>query len=332
MVDGVSLDLDRGEMLAVVGESGSGKSVLARSIMRLLPKQNVESVGSVRLDGEELVGKREKQMRAYWGPRVAMIFQDPMTALNPVVTVGAQIMEPLRVHTARSREQRKRAALGLLREVGVSEPERRLEQYPHQLSGGMRQRVMIAIALAVDPELLMADEPTTALDVTIQQQVLALIKREQSRRNMSVVFITHDLSLARTYAERVAVMYAGQLVEVAPIALLQDRARSPYTVALQRSSPRLEDPPHRRLEAIPGRPPSLLTVPEGCRFAPRCVFARERCLTEPPPLVADEGNPDHLYRCFFPVGTALGDEALASNRERGVSASGAVVEAEAMAS
>ncbi|WP_200900832.1 ABC transporter ATP-binding protein [Pseudarthrobacter siccitolerans] len=324
-VDDVSLAIRGGEMLALVGESGSGKSVLARSIMRLLPRSGVESSGEILIKGEDLASLSEPQMRPHWGPTVSMIFQDPMTALNPVMRIGDQIVESLRGANTGGFRALRRAAVKALNDVGVSEPERRVQQYPHQLSGGMRQRVMIAIALIRDPQVLVADEPTTALDVTIQAQVMQLLKREQQSRQMSVLFITHDLGLAASYAENVMVMYAGQVVESGPADAVLRSSRTPYASALRNSMPLVKNPPHARLEAIAGRPPDLASLPTGCRFASRCAYSQERCLKEEPQLVSDNGREDHKYRCFFPVGLPEGDAALRANRAKGTSASGVPV-------
>lgn len=324
-VDDVSLTIRGGEMLALVGESGSGKSVLARSIMRLLPRKGVESSGEISVASESLSNLSERQIRRHWGPNISMIFQDPMTALNPVMRVGDQIVESLRGVRKRDARGLRQTAIDALVDVGVSEPARRVQQYPHQLSGGMRQRVMIAIALIRDPQVLVADEPTTALDVTIQAQIMDLLKREQQSRKMSVLFITHDLGLAAMYAENVMVMYAGQVVESGPATRVLSSPRTPYTQALHNSMPLIDNAPHTRLEAIAGRPPDLASLPAGCRFAPRCLYAQERCLEEEPQLVADPERQDHMYRCFFPVGRPEGDAALAVNRSKGASSSGVEV-------
>lgn len=324
-VDDVSLAIRGGEMMALVGESGSGKSVLARSIMRLLPRNSVESSGEIRVTGVDLSNLSERQMRRHWGPSISMIFQDPMTALNPVMRIGDQIIESLGTAKAGGSRKHREAAINALNAVGVSEPERRVRQYPHQLSGGMRQRVMIAMALIRDPQLLVADEPTTALDVTIQAQVMQLLKREQQSRQMSVLFITHDLGLAAAYAENVMVMYAGQVVESGPADAVLRSSRTPYASALRNSMPHVKNPPHTRLQAIAGRPPDLAALPQGCRFAPRCAYAQARCLQEEPQLVSDDGREDHKYRCFYPVGLPEGDAALHANRMRGASASGVPV-------
>jgi oligopeptide/dipeptide ABC transporter ATP-binding protein len=299
-VDGVSFTLDRGRTLGIVGESGSGKTVLARSIMGLLPKRNVIRAGSVRYEGLDLLTASAEQVRDLWGAEMAMIFQDPMTSLNPVQRIGHQITEGMRHHLGMDRKTASANALALLREVGIPEPRRRLKQYPHELSGGMRQRVMIAVALACGPKLLFADEPTTALDVTVQAQILNLLQREQRDRDMAMILVTHDLGVVAGRADEIAVMYAGELVEKAPTAALFANVRMPYTEALLRSIPTLEAPSHSRLQAIPGRPPDLVNPPEACRFAARCPYVRDRCRTEAPPLL--EGEPGHFYRCWYPVG------------------------------
>jgi peptide/nickel transport system ATP-binding protein len=299
-VDGVSFTLDRGRTLGIVGESGSGKTVLARSIMGLLPKRNVNRSGEVRYLGKDLVSAPAGQVRDLWGAEMGMVFQDPMTSLNPVLRIGNQITEGMRFHLKMDRKTATATALALLREVGIPEPERRLKQYPHELSGGMRQRVMIAVALACGPKLLFADEPTTALDVTVQAQILNLLQREQRERDMAMILVTHDLGVVAGRADEIAVMYAGQIVEKAPTAVLFANVRMPYTEALLRSIPILDAPSHTRLQAIPGRPPDLVNPPTGCRFAARCAYARDRCREEAPPLL--EGEPGHFYRCWYPVG------------------------------
>ena len=263
------------------------------------------------------------RVRRLWGREMAMVFQDPMTSLNPVVKVGRQITESLRHHLGQNRAQARDTAIDLLREVGLPAAERRFDEYPHQLSGGMRQRVTVAIALACGPRLLIADEPTTALDVTVQRQILDLLEREQQERNMAMILVTHDLGVVANRTDAIAVMYAGQVVEQAPTATLFGRMRHPYTEALLGSIPRIEDPSHTTLAAIPGRPPDLADLPPGCRFAPRCRYAQDRCLVEGPPLVADGGGgASHLHRCFFPVGTPEGAAALARNEAAGRNAAG----------
>ncbi len=298
-VEHVSLALSRGRTLGIVGESGSGKSVLSRSIMGLLPSYATRT-GSVQFDGIEMVDAPTSQLRELWGAQMAMVFQDPMTALNPVQRIGTQITESIKEHLDYSKTQQKETAVALLRSVGIPEPERRLKQYPHEMSGGMRQRVVIAIALACGPALLFADEPTTALDVTVQAQILDLLAAQQREREMGVVLVTHDLGVVATRADDIAVMYGGRIVEQATATQLFSQMRHPYTEALLRSIPRLDLPSHTRLEAIGGRPPDLLNPPPGCRFAPRCPYARDRCHTEEPALV-DDGT-GHLFRCWYPVG------------------------------
>ncbi len=308
-VEDVSLSLQRGRTLGIVGESGSGKSVLSRSLMGLVPGY-AERTGSVRFEGVEMTTASTKQLRELWGARMAMVFQDPMTALNPVQKVGNQLTESLREHLDYDRGRAKDTAVALLTSVGIPEPARRLKEYPHQLSGGMRQRVVIAISLACGPALLFADEPTTALDVTVQAQILDLLADQQRERFMGMVLVTHDLGVVATRADDIAVMYAGQIVEQAPARSLFHQMRHPYTEALMKSIPRRELPSHTRLEAIAGRPPDLLNPPEGCRFAPRCAYAQDKCRDEQPPLISD-GDPAHLYRCWFPV--AISAREAASN-------------------
>jgi peptide/nickel transport system ATP-binding protein len=310
-VDGVSFTLGRGRTLGLVGESGCGKSVLSRSIMGLLPS-NVRRRGRVVLDGERIDQLDDAALRSYWGTEMAMVFQDPMTSLNPVMRIGKQITESLEVHLDMDRKEAHETALALLASVHIPEPARRLRQYPHELSGGMRQRVVIAIALACGPRLLFADEPTTALDVTVQAQILDLLAEQQRERDMAMVLVTHDLGVVASHADEVAVMYAGQVVERAPTRTLFADMRMPYTAALLRSIPRLENPSHTRLEIIGGRPPDLLNPPSGCRFAPRCPYVQERCRLEQPPLL-EADQPGHVYRCWFPIGSDRGREALERN-------------------
>jgi peptide/nickel transport system ATP-binding protein len=319
-VDGVSLTLERGKTLGIVGESGSGKSVLSRSIMGLLPS-NVERYGSIKFEGREIGESGTDVMRSYWGTQMSMVFQDPMTSLNPVMKIGKQITEPLRFHLDVSRDYAEDTALALLQSVGIPEAERRLSEYPHQLSGGMRQRVMIAIALACGPKLLFADEPTTALDVTVQAQILDLLHKQQSERFMAMVLVTHDLGVVAGRAESTAVMYAGRVVEFAPTRELFSTTRHPYTEALLKSIPKLSQPSHTRLEAITGRPPDQVDPPVGCKFAARCPYAQSRCLEEEPELTEPEAA-GHAFRCFYPVGTEAGKRALADNLAAGVTAAG----------
>ena len=302
-VDGVSFRLERGRCLGIVGESGSGKTVLSRSIMGLLPSSNTISTGSVRFEGQELIGSSLNQMRRLWGREMSMVFQNPMTSLNPLMKIGEQIAEPLRLHLNMSKTDAIATAERLLRDVKIPEPARRLSQFPHELSGGMRQRAMIAIALACGPTLLFADEPTTALDVTVQAQILQLIGEQRRDRNMSVILVTHDLGVVAGHTDDIVVMYGGKLVEKAPTRILFANMKMPYTMSLMRSIPKLESPSHTRLATIPGRPPDLVNPPKGCRFAPRCAYARSRCHEHEPPLVQAD-HPDHFYACWFPVGSA----------------------------
>ncbi len=299
-VEGVSLTLDRGKTLGIVGESGSGKSVLARSIMGLIPN-NAEREGSIRFEEQEISGLSQARMREFWGQQMAMVFQDPMTALNPVLKIGRQITESLHEHLEFSKDEANQTALALLKSVGIPEPARRLKEYPHQLSGGMRQRVMIAIALACGPKLLFADEPTTALDVTVQAQILDLLQFQQSERFMGMVLVTHDLGVVAGRADHIAVMYAGRIVETGPTRTLFSHVRHPYTEALLRSIPKLNMAKHTTLDAIGGRPPDLSNLPPGCKFAPRCPYAQQRCLDEEPALLPDPADPEHVVACHFPV-------------------------------
>jgi peptide/nickel transport system ATP-binding protein len=322
-VDGVSLTLERGKTIGVVGESGSGKSVLSRSIMGLLPN-NVVREGSIKFEGREIGKADTEEMRSYWGTQMSMVFQDPMTSLNPVMRVGNQITESLRYHLDVTKDYANETALALLQSVGIPEAERRLREYPHQLSGGMRQRVMIAIALACGPRLLFADEPTTALDVTVQAQILDLLQSQQRERFMAMVLVTHDLGVVAGRADNTAVMYAGQIVEYASTRSLFAETRHPYTEALLKSIPKLSQPSHTRLDAISGRPPDLVNPPVGCKFAARCGFAQPKCIAEEPPL-SDETTPGHAFRCFYPVGTQAGTDALERNLAAGVTATGLTV-------
>ena len=299
-VDGVSFQLDHGKVLGIVGESGSGKSVTAYSIMQILAPTGKIIGGSVKLDGQELVGAGEKVMRTVRGNRISIIFQDPMTSLNPTYTIGHQLMEAMLLHTKRNRAEAKARALEMLRLVNVNEPEKRLRQYPFELSGGMRQRVMIAMALACKPKLLIADEPTTALDVTIQAQILKLMNDLKREHGTSILFITHDLGVIAQMADDVAVMYCGQVVEMAPAkTLFTDCEFShPYTEGLMVSIPRLDTPAGVRLESIPGSVPHPLNLPKGCKFAPRCKYCQQRCLEEEPELV--NVTEEQQVRCFYP--------------------------------
>jgi oligopeptide/dipeptide ABC transporter ATP-binding protein len=316
--DGVSFTLDRGKTLGIVGESGSGKTVLTRSIMGLLPNINLERSGSVRFAGHELMTLTAAQLRDVWGTQMSVIFQDPMTALNPVVRVDRQLTESLRIRLGLDRRAAHDTAIALLTSVGIPAPELRMRNYPHELSGGMRQRVMIAIALACGPKLVLADEPTTGLDVTLQAQILDLLATLQRERSMGMILVTHDLGVVANRADDIAVMYAGRIVEQAPTKELFSHTRMPYTEALLRSIPRLSDASHTRLRAIPGRPPDLAALPPGCPFAPRCPYVQDRCRTEDPP--ARTAGSGHLFRCWYPVGSPEGDDALARNVASGVPA------------
>jgi peptide/nickel transport system ATP-binding protein len=311
VVDGVSFTLERGRTLGIVGESGSGKTILSRSVINLLPRNAIRS-GSVKLMGREVMGLSDRDMRDVWGTEMAMVFQDPMTSLNPVKRVGTQITEGLTYHLGDKGKVAEETAVALLRSVRIPEAERRLREYPHQLSGGMRQRVSIAVALACGPRLLIADEPTTALDVTVQAQILDLLQNQQRERFMAMMLITHDLGVVAGRTDEIAVMYAGRIVEKAPTKVLFRDVKMPYTEALLHSIPKIENPSHTRLLAISGRPPDLVTPPAGCKFAPRCLYAQDRCLEEEPPLM-EADTAGHLYRCWYPVGTPQGKAALEKN-------------------
>jgi peptide/nickel transport system ATP-binding protein len=314
-VDGVTLSLRHGETLGVVGESGSGKTVLARSVMGLLPRDGVERSGSVYFEGRQLVGAPEREMRDLWGARISMVFQDPSTSLNPVVRVGKQIAEPLRVHLRMRRADAMAQAVALLDQVGIPSSEIRARAYPGQLSGGMRQRVVVAIAVACAPRLLLADEPTTGLDATVQAQILDLLAVMQEERRMALMLVTHDLGVVANRTDRILVMYAGRVVEQASTRTLFASPAMPYTEALLGSTPRLADPSHTRLAAIEGYPPDPVALPAGCPFAPRCRYAQERCHREAPPLVEAEDDRDHLYACWYPLGGRVGPQAAAGSAQ-----------------
>jgi oligopeptide/dipeptide ABC transporter ATP-binding protein len=285
-VDGVSFTLDRGEVLGLVGESGCGKSLTALSIMRLLPKGAARTVhGQVLLGGEDLFAKTQREMREIRGRRISMILQDPQTSLNPVFSIGEQLREAISHRARAPRSAVMREAVAALRRVDIAAPEQRIAQYPHQLSGGMKQRVVGAIAMSGHPELLIADEPTTALDVTIQLQYLKLLKRLQQENGMAILFITHDFGVVARMCDRVAVMYAGRIVECGPVRQVFERPSHPYTQALIASVPQLAGTTER-LATIEGQPPSLLDLPIGCRFAPRCIHADQRCRDVYPPSFA----------------------------------------------
>lgn len=314
-VDGVSFDISRGETVAVVGESGSGKSVTALSILRLIRKPGrIEPTSSLMFEGRELLGLNEAEMRDIRGNRIAMIFQEPMSALNPVLTVGEQIAEVVRVHTDASHREAWRRAIEMLELTGMSDPGESAAKYPHQMSGGMRQRVMIAMALVLRPALLIADEPTTALDVTIQAQILDLLLRLQEQLGMAVLLITHDLGVVAEVADRVVVMYGGEVVERATVADLFNAPQHPYTEGLMSAMPRL-DRKSERLMTIPGVVPPSTAWPSGCRFRDRCAYAWERCEAEHPPLYVAGGN--HESRCHLVVEPVRRETSHAPGAARG---------------
>ena len=284
-VNGISFNLDKGKVLGIVGESGSGKSVTAYSIMRILVEPGKIVGGEILFNGEDIVKYSKKQMREFRGKRVSIIFQDPMTSLNPTFTIGNQLREAILLHTDRNRAEANARALEMLQLVGVNEPEKRLKQYPHELSGGMRQRVMIAMALACEPDILIADEPTTALDVTIQHQILKQMRSLQEEYGTSIIFITHDLGVVAELCDRVVVLYGGLVMEEAEINDLFENPLHPYTMGLLASIPGLTKDKSERLQSIPGSPPDMTKPPKGCPFASRCQFARNICAAECPPFV-----------------------------------------------
>jgi peptide/nickel transport system ATP-binding protein len=297
-VDGVSFAVEKGQTLGIVGESGSGKSVTCLTIMGLNAKTNTISSGQALWKGKDLLRMSSRQLRNIRGDDIAMIFQDPMTSLNPVKSIGAQLNEAVMLHRDVSKKQARARALELLKAVGIPRAERRIDDYPHQFSGGMRQRVMIAMALINDPDLLIADEPTTALDVTTQAQILNLMIKLQQDFGSAIIIITHDLGVIAEAADDVVVMYAAQVVERAPVTNLFNRPHHPYTWGLLGSLPRL-DADVERLTQIQGQPPSLLNPPRGCRFHPRCPYVMEICKTEQPALAPISTDPDHLQRCHL---------------------------------
>ena len=296
-VNGVSFNLDRGKVLGIVGESGSGKSVTAYSILQILTHPGRIIGGSIRFNGQELVGLSDHEMRKIRGNKISIIFQDPMTSLNPVYTVGNQLMEAIRIHTGRNREQAKARAAEMLALVGINEPEKRLKQYPYELSGGMRQRVMIAMALACEPDILIADEPTTALDVTIQAQILELMQDLQKKLGMAIIMITHDLGVIADMCDEVVVMYAGSICERGTADAIFYRPRHEYTKGLLRSIPNIDSDDKERLIPISGTPIDLLCMPSGCPFAPRCERAMKQCLTARAPEVFV--GQDHISACWM---------------------------------
>ena len=305
-VDGVSLDVGRGEALGLVGESGSGKSMTLRAILGVLPPEAKITSGRILLDGTDLVPLRNSDLNHIRGPKMSMIFQEPMSALNPVMRVGYQIAEGPRVHLGYNRAKAHERALDLMRRVGIPDPERRFRAFPHEFSGGMRQRVMIAIALSCDPEIILCDEPTTALDVTIQDQILRLLARLCRESGVSLLFVTHDLPVVAQVCHKVAVMYAGRIVERGTVQEVFTRPMHPYTLGLLRSAPDV-DHPGQSLQPIPGSPPSLVSPPSGCRFHPRCKFAEDDCKATDPPLRLLTGDRAtaclHYERCLDEIGT-----------------------------
>jgi peptide/nickel transport system ATP-binding protein len=297
-VDGVSFDIHPSETLGIVGESGCGKTVTSLSVLRLLPEPpaRIEGGSSIRFGGEELVGASERRMRALRGNEISMIFQEPMSSLNPVYSIGDQIAEALRLHRGMNRQAARTETVRLLTEVGIPEPDRRVDEYPHQMSGGMRQRVMIAMALSCEPKLLIADEPTTALDVTIQAQILELLADLRARHAMAVLLITHDLGVVAEVCDRVVVMYAGQVVETGDVHEIFARPAHPYTRGLLASLPSMDDP-GRRLDSIPGTVPNPISWPAGCRFRERCAEAGEGCdATQPLVALASPGRASRCWR------------------------------------
>jgi oligopeptide transport system ATP-binding protein len=301
-VNGISYALDEGETLGVVGESGCGKSVSMLSIMGLIPQPpGLIAGGQALYQGSDLLKQSDDELRRIRGKEIAMIFQDPMTSLNPVLTIGFQISEALQWHLAMNARQARARTLELLELVGIPQAGRAFDNYPHQFSGGMRQRAMIAMAIACNPQILIADEPTTALDVTIQAQIVDLVKRLRDEISMSIIWITHDLGIVAGLAQRVIVMYAGFIVEHAGVDEVYDHPRHPYTLALLGALPRVDISRHERLVSIPGRPPNLAGLPRGCPFAPRCRFAVDKCRQENPPLASLA--PQHEIACWVDVNT-----------------------------
>ena len=296
-VDGVSYELNEGETLGLVGESGCGKSVSALSVMRLIPDPPGKIIdGEILLDGEDILKIDMEGMREVRGAKIAMVFQEPMTSLNPVLTVERQITETLQLHMGMSKLESQRESVNLLTRVGIPDPEIRIKQYPHQFSGGMRQRVMIAMALSCNPRLIIADEPTTALDVTIQAQILDLMKSLTTELGVALIVITHNLGVVARYADRVNIMYAGKVIERGEAHEIYSNPRHPYTVGLLRSVPRLDLPRRAKLDPIEGQPPDLINLPPGCAFRERCRWAIDKCATDTPELV--ETSDGHLSACF----------------------------------
>jgi oligopeptide/dipeptide ABC transporter ATP-binding protein len=297
-VRGLSYEIGPGERLGLVGESGSGKSVSTLALLGLLPAHSSEVTGSAVFAGQELIGASDRTLRAIRGAKVSMVFQDPLISLNPVLTIGRQITETVRVHTGLSKSAANERAVELLQLVGIAAPQRRVHAYPHELSGGMRQRAMIAMALSCQPALLIADEPTTALDVTVQAQILELLRRLRAELGMATLLITHDMGVVAGFVDRLAVMYAGRIVEIGPTQQVLSNPAHPYTVGLLRSLPRLDRPRQAELLSIEGAPPDLSTEPVGCPFRPRCAWAIDQCATEDPPL--ESAGPGRAHACWSP--------------------------------
>ena len=318
-VNGVSFSIEKGQMLGIVGESGSGKSVTAKTLMNLLPR-TAKIDGTITFEGEDVRAIAEQNRKHFWGVNMTMVFQDPMTSLNPVKKCGEQIAETLRYHLGDDNKTAMGKAVDLLEQVGIPEPAKRVNQYPHELSGGLRQRVVIAMALACEPSLLIADEPTTAVDVTVQKRLLDLLDSLRRERGMSMILITHDLGVARGRCDDVAVMYAGRIVERAATETLFGQSRHPYTDALLRTIPRIDQPSHTRLEPIEGRPPELIEPPVRCAFAPRCRNAQPDCLDSIPEVRGVPGM--HEYACHHPANTERGAAAFAANLAAGQTAAG----------
>jgi oligopeptide transport system ATP-binding protein len=301
-VNGVSFNLKEGETLGVVGESGCGKSVTVMSLLRLIPTPPGKIVNGVaNFAGHDLLKMSNDEIRYVRGAQISIVFQDPMTSLNPVLTIGQQLEEPLMLHLGMNRSQARDRAAELLALVGIPNGKERLNDYPHQYSGGMRQRVMIAMALSCSPQILIADEPTTALDVTIQAQIIELVKRLRDELGMAIIWITHDLGVIAGLADRMVVMYGGLIIEEAPVKELYSNPRHPYTIGLIGSLPRVDETEHRRLDSIEGLPPVLYEMPVFCPFAPRCKWAGERCWKENPCLKAIGGDTSHLVACWYDV-------------------------------
>ena len=300
-VDDVSFSINAGETLGIVGESGSGKSTLALTILRVLPPAARIVSGEMLLDGEDLVRKSDAEMRQIRGKRIAMILQDPMASLNPLFTVGDQVAEPIRVHEGAARSSAWKRAIALLKSVRIASPDTRVKQYPHEMSGGMRQRIVGAVGISCEPRLLIADEPTTSLDLTIQAQYLSLLRDLQREHGLALIFITHNLGIVAKMCDQLAVMYAGRMVESGPVSRIFNHPAHPYTEALLNSIPRMGDN-RKRLTAIDGQPPNLMSLPRGCAFAPRCPQAFDRCRVEAPPAIDVGGG--QTARCWLSVPAA----------------------------